>query len=76
MNDFTKEELESLCNCLDLYDEGSRRAERPYQSLLDKIQSMIEAYHEPLNCVHEPQFIPIHLNDDIYKCIKCGEFYS
>lgn len=65
MNDFTKEELEDLRNCVELYVDG----ENPYQSLLNKLQSMIENY----DCDH---FIVVSLDNympsgEIY-CDKCG----
>lgn len=41
MNDFTKEELESIWNCVDLYTDHPHH---PYQELLNKIQSMIDDY--------------------------------
>ncbi len=41
MNAFTKEELEDLWHCVDLYKDGSRLKKHPYQSLLNKIQSAI-----------------------------------
>ena len=45
MSDFTKDELENMWNCVDLYIND---VDHPYQHLLDKLQSMIDNY-----CDHE-----------------------
>lgn len=44
MNDFTKEELEKIYGCIDLFTEGADSREEQYQPLLNKIQSMIDNY--------------------------------
>ncbi len=66
MNDFTKEELESIANWGNVYTEfgcsWSDKIERP---LINKVQSMIDNY-----CKHE--FIVFNKEYNHVECIKCG----
>lgn len=69
MNDFTKEELNNLFNCLQfLGGLGPKIHVDDLDKLLNKIQSMIEDY-----CEHDWYYnqhgLPI-------GCVKCGEEYK
>lgn len=62
MNDFTKEELQDIFDCL--YYENKESEEKPYDKLLDKVQSMIDNF-----CDHKTaRFI-----GDVYgyECVDC-----
>jgi len=69
MNDFTKEELESISNWGEVYTEfGSSWSDKSERPLINKIQSMIHNY-----CEHE-WFILLAdstNNPFIKKCNKC-----
>jgi hypothetical protein len=51
MNDFTKEELEKIYGCIDLFSEDANSREEYYQPLLNKLQSMIDNY-----CEHDEHY--------------------
>ncbi len=61
MNDFTKEELELIAECVEADFHHTNWSKRIYEPLINKIQSMIENY-----CEHTPE--PI--NQEIC-CTKC-----
>ena len=65
MNDFTKEELEHICQFFNIAIEDFREPDSTYE-LRDKIQSMIDNYPE---CEHESEGMILYL------CKNCGEFY-
>lgn len=70
MNDFTKDELESIWNCVDLYTDHPHH---PYQELLNKIQSMIDDYSE---CNHKEIITGAYpRSNSPKKCDACGELY-
>lgn len=51
MNDFTKEELESMANWGEVYTEfGQDWTDKLHRPLIDKIQSMIDNYCEHEEC--------------------------
>ncbi len=65
MNDFTKEELELICQFFNIAIEDFQEPDETYK-LRDKIQSMIDNY-----CEHTWQEI---FNERTYsQCKKCGE---
>lgn len=68
MNDFTKEELEDIYDCLYYENKGSE--EKYYSKLLDKIESMIMNY-----CDHERRCEKVCLECQVseYKCNKCAD---
>lgn len=67
MNDFTKEELESILNWGDCYCEfGSSWTYKCHKPLMDKIQSMIDNY-----CDHKEQYEDLDYN--AMRCKKCLE---
>ncbi len=66
MNDFTKDELESIWNWGDVYCWDSHVSETVYRPLLDKLQSLIENY-----CEHEWRCWDDEYNSR--ECLKCGE---
>lgn len=69
MNDFTKEELESIANWGDVYTEfGNSWVDKSERPLINKIQSMIDNY-----CEHEwDNFYKGSINLGIY-CNKCNK---
>ncbi len=67
MNDFTKEELQIILLEMNISinrHENLLKVAPSYQSLKDKIQSMIDNYKDP-NCIHE---VDMKLN----ACKLCG----
>jgi hypothetical protein len=71
MNALTKEELQALIPLLSMaIDLFQHKCDEYYLycNLYDKIRSMIENYHDNLDCSHEWIF----LNRDKNKCRKCG----
>lgn len=70
MNEFTKEELEDIYNCVWIYDDLHDDSTHEY--LLKKLKSMIDNY-----CEHEPANECIALPIGKYtKCVKCGTWYK
>jgi hypothetical protein len=71
MNDFTKEELQFLYECLDDEISTFRLANNSYCcTMRDKIQSMIDKYHEH-ECDHEWDGVLISDCPNTGKCKKC-----
>lgn len=71
MNDFTKEELETILNWGEVYTEfGSSWVDKIQRPLIDKIQSMIDS-----DCQHESDGLIYTSNPIKYRCKKCREFY-
>ncbi len=70
MNEFTKEELESLRNGIFVcMGSSSLWKTSENNSLVDKIQSMIDNY-----CEHrEYKMIVNYDNDFVNVCVKCGK---
>ena len=68
MNDFTKEELEDIYNCIDVYCWGSPVSKAVHELLMNKIQYMIDDY-----CDHEPEEWSKQLT--FQKCKKCKVVY-
>ena len=67
MNDFTKEELESIANWGEVYTEfGNSWVDKSERQLINKIQNMIDNY-----CEHAWMSNP-HQNDSMLYCMKCG----
>ena len=65
MNDFTKEELESMLNWGDVYSEfGQSWTYMITKPLMDKLQSLIDNYRDP-NCKHR-------IDTKLKKCKLCG----
>jgi hypothetical protein len=60
MNDFTKEELDSLLHCVDIYIDGDTLIKHHYREISCKIQSLMDNY-----CEHE------WMNATF--CEKCGK---
>ena len=48
MTDFTKDELDSLLHCVDVYIDGDTLIKHHYREIYSKIQSMIDSF-----CEHE-----------------------
>ncbi len=63
MNDFTKDELETILYCVDVVSNVENTDE---QKLFDKIQSLIDNY-----CEHEWDETRT-LEVDVAECFKCG----
>ena len=63
MNDFTKDELERICQFFNIAIEDFREPDSTYE-LRDKIQSLIDNYRDQ-NCSHE-------IDSSIKACKKCG----
>jgi hypothetical protein len=88
MNNFTKEELESILNWGDVYCEfGASWSYKVHKPLIDKIQSMIDSYCEH-ECKHESDgYDYFKIKEDEFlmdvlekrkcqlKCNKCGMLY-
>ena len=64
MNDFTREELVDIHDCLYYENKGSE--EKYYSKLLNKINSMIENY-----CEHELENICCQCTMEQIVCKKC-----
>ena len=65
MNDFTKEELQFLVECLDDEISTFKLSNDNYCWIMkNKIQSMIENYRDP-NCQHK-------IDRELKKCTLCG----
>ena len=65
INDFTKEELDSILEVFHYARDSlswTKYHEEP--ALIDKIHSMIENYRDP-NCIHQ-------IDKDIKNCKLCG----
>lgn len=65
MNDFTRDELIYLLKC------ASPEYGIPFETVCEKIQSMIENYQ----CKHEPENFMLLSNPPQFICKKCGELY-
>ena len=77
MNDFTKEELDFILECVTPDDSplsgGWYREPDIAYRLTDKIQSMIDSY-----CEHEDDdnfYFTKTTLEPMIRCKKCGEFY-
>ncbi len=67
MNDFTKEELETILNWGEVYTEFGRSwTDKIHTPFMDKIHSMIDNY-----CEHDPKASEITYTN--YFCTKCGK---
>jgi hypothetical protein len=74
MNDFTKEELESISNCIEIYGHDCMMPGFIYDPLLLKVQSMIDNYCSCDDCIH--YFINDHSVVDgkaLRRCKDCGK---
>lgn len=70
MNDFTKEDLETLAKWGEVYTEfGNSWVDKTERPLIDKIQLMIDSYCDD-ECKHELK--RQHLQIDL--CEKCNSF--
>lgn len=67
MNDFTKEELINLKECIRFVDHMSKNPSEITNKLNHKIQSMIDRY-----CEHT-WFFYLHNNGSAVKCHKCDK---
>lgn len=71
MNDFTKEELESILNWADVYTEfGLCWSYAVHEPTIKKIQAMINEY-----CDHESDGLNYLSDPAQLKCSKCSNFY-
>lgn len=70
MNDFTKEELENLANCVGEYTSTCSKGYHDliYPELYNKIQSMIDNY-----CEHDGE---IGKDYPAEKCMKCNGMWE
>lgn len=68
MNEFTKEELEIIENCLENDFYTSNWPKSMYEPLITKIQTMIENW-----CDHEFHMIGIPERGGHLECCKCGQ---
>lgn len=69
MNEFTKEELEIIAECVDADFYHTNWSKSMYEPLITKIQSMIDNY-----CEHETDQGGCG-GDMLYTCKKCGNKY-
>lgn len=69
MNDFTKEELEDIKNCIWVYDD--LRDDSTHAALITKIQLMIDNY----KCEHVSDDMIYCSNPPKNRCTKCKEWY-
>lgn len=70
MNDFTKEDLESIANWGEVYTEfGNSWADKTERPLINKIKSMVDNY-----CEHEK----MEFDGDVYgySCKKCEKQFT
>jgi hypothetical protein len=69
MNDFTKEELESIVNLIDVYCDGDSMVVLSYAIFRNKIQSMIDNYYKN-------ECLDIRDTNCIEPCPTCGEHHD
>ncbi len=69
MNDFTKEELEDLKNCVWVYDD--LRDESTHKELIKKLKSMVDNY-----CEHSFAIILSVDKGRILRCLKCDREFN